>query len=335
MPRYDMSTEIAGQRLKSPIIIASGVLCFADVLEKYLDYIGAATTKSTGPVERAGNQTPTNGTNLNAMGLPNPGCKAFVEELAEAYPRFQKAGVKLYVSVFGDSPEEIAYVTKCVAPVCDGVEDNISCPNIREGEKTGMTVGKDPDLAYQSVSAVSSVIEDYPEKIVIAKQTPAAHIFDRKLGIDVAQACLDAGADVISGINTVPNATDADIYAEASALSTVYGGLSGEPVLPIGLAFIRSMYDGLGPDVPLIGIGGAKTGEHVVKYVMEGAHAVAIGTGFENERTPIIREHIQRIEQEITDIIDKKNKIYEQQGIPPIASLMELRGRIPERERHE
>lgn len=321
MTDYDLSTYLCGQHMRKPVMNASGIFCFPDVLGEFLNCFGATMTKSIGPVERAGNQTPTNAENLNAMGLPNPGCEAFAKELEEAYPHFRQAGIRLYASVFGDSPEEVYQVTRAIIPYCNGIEVNISCPNLREGEKTGMTIGKDPVLAKEYVSAAKNGMDGRYCGILIAKQTPAAHISDRKLGIDVARACLEGGADVISGINTIPNAMDINIYSERPSLSTTYGGLSGKPVMPIGLAFVYSMYDEFGPDVPLIGMGGIETGEDVVKYVMAGANAVAIGTAFDGKSTEGVKEHVATIEEAIERILSEKK----------VKSLMELRGAAHER----
>jgi len=79
----DISTEVAGIKLRNPTMLASGFLdeTGGTLLRVFKAGAGAVVTKSIGPDPRSGNDNPTivelEEGMLNAMGLPNPGAEAF------------------------------------------------------------------------------------------------------------------------------------------------------------------------------------------------------------------------------------------------------------------
>ena len=317
MPEYDLSTEFCGLRMKNPVMNASGTLCFPDVLNEFIDCFGGVITKSIGPKEKSGNQTPVTSqpsdeTYLNAIGLSNPGCEAAAEEFAKIYPSFKEAGVPFIVSVFGNSPEEVEYVVETVEPYCDGVEVNISCPNIKQGESTGVTIGKDPGLAADYIEAA----REKTEKVVIAKMTPAIYIYELPLGVLVAETCLVAGADAISLINTIPGGMYIDIRARRPVLYAKRGGLSGRGIKPIGVGYTHALYEAFGPDIELLAMGGIEKPEDIVEYVEAGANAVAIGTALRKKDRQGIIDYSGYLEVGVERLLDELGA----------KSLTELRG---------
>lgn len=313
MPSPDLSTEFCGMKMPLPYMNASGTLSFADALSELQDYFGAVVIKSTGPVEKAGNQTPTTTqpskeTYLNSMGLPNPGCSEVRDELSAVYP----LAVPLIASEFGNSPEELANVVSMLDAFCDAHEVNISCPNIRQGEKTGMLIGKDPVLAKEYIAAARSKTK----KPLWAKLTPATYIFEPKLNIQIAQACVDAGADALVDINTIPGGMHINVYAKRPVLSAKYGGLSGRAIKPIGIGCIYSLFEEFGDDVPLIGVGGITEPEDIVEYVLAGASAVQVGTALKDRGINGIPDFSKYLKSGVEDMLEKLGA----------GSLMELRG---------
>lgn len=309
----DLSARIGNLIIDPAISISSGIFSQPHILEKMAEYdAGAVFIKSVGLNPRKGNMEPTvvqatNETLLNAMGLPNPGYRNLREELKEIYPL--RNGKKLICSVFGDTEEEIVEVAKGVEDYCDGLEANYSCPNIREGEKTGVTIGRDP----KRVESFTQALTDNVKKPVIVKLTP--HVYD--IG-EVAQAAEHAGAAAISAINTVPGGMVIDIYAERPVLSAKYGGVSGRGILPIGVGAVYKIYESV--KIPIIGGGGATRAEDVIQYVEAGADVVGLGTAFyQNGRvlsTEQIGTYLKDLRLDIEKILDKKNK----------SSLKELKG---------
>lgn len=278
-------TQVCSMKLRNPTMLASGILgstgaSLKRVAEKGA---GAVVTKSIGVEPREGHRNPSvveleNGL-LNSIGLANPGCKAFEEEIAVA----KKGNVPVIASVFGSSAGEFVEAAKAMESYgCDAVELNLSCPNV---EKAGAFFGKDAELSYGVAKAVKKAVR-VP---VIAKLT--ADVGDI---VEVAKACEEAGCDAITAINTL-RAMKMDISAVKPILSTKFGGLSGAAIKPIAL---RCVYEiASESDIEVIGCGGVMTGEDAVEFLMAGARAVQIGTGIHFRGTSIFSKVTKEIEE--------------------------------------
>ncbi len=261
-----LSINLCGLRLSNPTILASGVLgsTGASLARVAKGGAGAVVTKSIGAAPREGHRNPTvvalDKSLLNSIGLANPGCENFGEELKIA----KRAGVPVIGSVFGESVQEFAQVAKAMASYgCDAVELNLSCPNV---EMLGSHFGQDAEMSAEVVREVKKSVS-VP---VIAKLT--ANVGDI---VEVAQACEEAGCNAITAINTI-KAMKIDIRAGKPVLGNRTGGLSGAAIKPIA---IRCVYEiARETKLPVIGCGGVATGEDAVEFFLAGARAVEIGS---------------------------------------------------------
>jgi dihydroorotate dehydrogenase (NAD+) catalytic subunit len=292
----DLTTNIAGIQMANPIVVPSGTFGFGEDFTRFDDFdnadVGAIQLKGTTLKPRAGNAPPriteTPAGVLNSIGLQNPGVDAVVGEIL---PRLADAGLTtpLIANIAGETPEEYAEVARrfSAAPNIAAIEVNISCPNVRHG---GLAFGADPDAACEVVGAVRAATS-LP---VIAKLTPnTARI------TPVAQACVDAGADALSLINTVVGMV-IDLQSRRPLLGNGIGGLSGPAIRPVAVAKVFEVYDAIGHRVPIIGMGGITNGDDAYEFVLAGASAVAVGTAlFYNHRAPReiaagLAQHIER-----------------------------------------
>ncbi len=99
--------------------------------------------------------------------------------------------------------------------------------------------------------------------------------------VELSQTAKEAGADAIVALNTFGPVFDFTVGRGRVAkpvlgIEGAKGGMSGTPLFNIALtdvAEIRSQVE-----IPVIGCGGVRTAEHVVKMVMAGASAVQIYT---------------------------------------------------------
>jgi dihydroorotate dehydrogenase (NAD+) catalytic subunit len=100
-----------------------------------------------------------------------------------------------------------------------------------------------------------------------------------------ARAAADAGADILSLINTVAGMA-VDISSRRPRLSTLIGGLSGPAIKPIAL---RQVWQVVGSvKVPVIGLGGITSAEDALEFLIVGAKAVQVGTAnFVNPRVTL------------------------------------------------
>jgi dihydroorotate dehydrogenase (NAD+) catalytic subunit len=286
----DMSVDLAGRRLPSPMMTASGCAANGRELGRFFDVaeLGAFVTKSVMADPRSGRGTPrmaeTPSGMLNSIGLQGPGISAFVEhDLAW----LKQAGARTLVSIAGGTSGEFADVaaTLRASDAFDavvGVEVNISCPNVAN---RGLVFACDP---LASAKVIALVREQLPRDVpVFAKLTP-----DVTDIVSVAQACVKAGANGLTMINTLLGMViDTDLLRPQVA--GVTGGLSGPAVRPVAVRAVwqtrAAMLEGRLPYVPIIGVGGVRTGRDALELVAAGASAVQVGTATFNDPSAPVR----------------------------------------------
>jgi dihydroorotate dehydrogenase (NAD+) catalytic subunit len=259
---------LAGLKLANPTMLASGILGYsAETMEEIAKSgAGAVVTKSIGLKPRVGYANPTVVQTrcglINAMGLPNPGIKEFVNEIRAAK---NVLGVTpLIVSVYGFSEEEYAAVAKkAVEAGADAVELNVSCPHV---EETGSEIGQNSEILSKVIRKVKTNVD----KPVFVKLSP--NVTD--MG-EIAETAEKAGADALTAINTV-KAMAIDIETAMPILSNKIGGLSGPAIKPIAVRCVYEIYERV--KVPVVGCGGVTSWRDAIEFMIAGASAVQIGT---------------------------------------------------------
>ena len=94
--------------------------------------------------------------------------------------------------------------------------------------------------------------------------------------VAVARACVRAGADGLTLINTLLGLViDPDTLRPV--LAGVTGGLSGPAIRPVAVRCVWQVHAAL-PDVPILGVGGITSGLDALQFVLAGASAVSVGT---------------------------------------------------------
>jgi dihydroorotate dehydrogenase (NAD+) catalytic subunit len=268
MNKPDMSIEIAGIRMRNPVMTASGTFGYGREFSEYvnLEEIGAIITKGLSLKPRAGNPTPriveTPGGMLNAIGLQNVGVDAFI---SDKIPYLRTVDTPVIVNLFGNSMDEYGELASRLdrVPEVAGVEVNISCPNVKHG---GIVFGTDPNAAFDVVK----LVRENTIKPLIVKLSP--NVTDI---ISMAKACVDAGADALSLINTLTGMA-IDLQKRRPILANITGGLSGPAIKPVALRMVWQVAKAV--NVPIIGIGGIMTSTDALEFMLAGASAVQIGT---------------------------------------------------------
>jgi dihydroorotate dehydrogenase (NAD+) catalytic subunit len=296
----DLRVNIAGLKLKNPVIAASGTYGHGEEFADFLagEKLGGLVIKGTTLEPRQGNPAPrlaeTPSGLLNAVGLQNNGVDYLI---AEHLPRLAKLNTAIIVNVSGSTPEDYAAVLqklrgqKAVA----AIELNISCPNVKSG---GMAYGTDPLAAAGVVRAVRRFCDKPP----IVKLSP--NVTDVA---SIARAVEEAGADAVSLINTLLGMA-IDVETQKPKLSTITGGLSGPAVKPVALRMVWQVARAV--KIPVIGMGGISCWQDAAEFLLAGAAAVQVGTAnFIDPLTPLkiidgLEQYLQNKGlQKITEII--------------------------------
>jgi dihydroorotate dehydrogenase (NAD+) catalytic subunit len=267
-----LEIDLCGIRMRSPLITASGTFGYAFEAGRVADFdfhsIGAVCLKSVTAQPREGNRPPrvaeTPAGMLNSVGLQNPGVDYVIKTYLGMLKNFD---TKFIASVAAFSVEEFALASEKMAahPGISAVEINMSCPNV----KGGRHFASDAAEAARVVGAVKARIK----KPLFAKLAPTPD------GIqEMAQACIDAGANALTVGNTfVGMAVDA--HSRRPILGNNFGGLSGPAVKPLALYNVHLVYQVASKArVPVIGCGGVATASDAAEMMLAGASAVQVGT---------------------------------------------------------
>ena len=277
MIKPDLRVNLGGIDLSTPIVAASGPFGYGhEYREKYtLSSLGAMIIKGVSREPWPGNPPPrlaeTASGMLNSIGLQNPGLAHFLDK---DLPLLREAGPKLIVNIVGCDIDEYKDVAAGLngAEGINGIEVNISCPNLKAG---GIAFGTDPEATFNVVRAVRGQT-GLP---LLVKLSP--NVTDITV---IACAAEEAGADALSLINTLPGML-IDIGKRKPVLGNTFGGLSGPAIMPVALKMIWQTAEAV--KIPLLGMGGITSAEDALQFIMAGARAVAVGTGiFYNPELP-------------------------------------------------
>ena len=303
MSGVDLRVNIGGVVLKNPVMSASGTFGYGQEFSQFVDpaLLGAVATKGISLRPRAGNPPPriveTPSGMLNAIGLENVGVEAFIRD---KLPWLVERGAVVAANVLGETVEEYAALAEALdeAGGVSIIEVNVSCPNVAAG---GLIFGTDPRATAEVVGA----IREKTKLPVMVKLTPM--VADVAA---VARAAVQAGADAISLINTIPGMA-VDLETRRPKLANVIGGLSGPAIKPVALRLVWETVKAV--DVPVVGIGGIMSARDALEFILVGASAVQVGTAnFINPRICL-------------DVLEGIETYLAERGM---SSLAELRGKL-------
>lgn len=281
----DLSVQIAGVSFKNPVIAASGTFGYGREYSGLIDVarLGGICTKGLTLHPREGNrgqrlyETPSG--LMNSIGLENPGIPAFIEQ---ELPAMLELGTRVIANLSGSTLEDYQEGARLLsATKVDMIELNISCPNVKAG---GMAFGLCPADAAGVVQAVRRVCD----KPLMVKLSPNAPDL-----IGVALACVNAGADALSLVNTF-KALAFDIRRRKPIFDHGTAGLSGPAIKPLALRMVWDVCAAV--KVPVVGMGGITSTEDALEFFMAGAAAIQVGTAT-FPRPTTMTEIIEGLEQ--------------------------------------
>ena len=232
-----------------------------------LSLLGGIITKGTSLKPRPGNkpsrvyETPSG--MLNSIGLQNPGVEYFLQY---DLPWLRNQNTAIIVNACGSTEEDYVELCKILNNLdIDGVELNLSCPNVKAG---CMAFGTSYEGVKEITSKVKKVLTSKP---LIVKLTP--NVTDITL---TAKAAQEAGADAVSLINTLLGMS-ININTRRPHLANNTGGLSGPCVRPVAVRMVYQVANAV--NIPILGMGGIMSGDDAIEFMLAGASCISSGSG--------------------------------------------------------
>ena len=265
----DLTVNIGHLKLKNPVMTASGTFGYGEEYSEFVDLnmLGAVVVKGISLKPMEGNPPPriceTPCGMLNAIGLQNVGLKRFLQE---KLPYMRTFDTKVIVNVLGNTVQEYVKLAKALDEAgVDGIELNVSCPNVKQG---GILFGTDKKALAKLIAKVRQAVS---KSVLITKLSPTVSNIP-----EFARTAEENGSDAITLINTIPGmAIDAETWKPR--LSNITGGLSGPAIKPIAIRMVWEASRAVG--IPVIGVGGIMNTQDAVEFMLAGATAIEVGTG--------------------------------------------------------
>ncbi len=265
----DLTTSLSKVRLKTPVIIAGGVIN-EKILLKALDFeVGAITIGTVAASPKSFHQPPYI-VRVDEVGFVNAyGIRKTLRDLEdfifEVKSRAEENDVRLICSVIKESESLVEEMVRRACELgCDVIELNLSTPVISSLLEKGLNISLAEKIVYKAVKASS--------KPVSVKLSPLIQ--------DIAAACrelVDAGAGILHLINALSPALAVDVETGRPKLNTKLGlgALTGTAIKPIALAKVLQAAVVL-PETPIIGTGGVTTWRDAVEMIVVCASAVGV-----------------------------------------------------------
>jgi len=286
----NLSITIGHLKLKNPVMTASGTFGYGEEYSEFFDLnrLGAIVVKGISLKPMEGNPPPriceTPSGMLNSIGLQNVGLKRF---LKEKLPYLKKFDTPLIVNILANTIHGYVRLSKALDDAgVDGIELNVSCPNVKKG---GISFGTDKKTLARLISKVRQTVKS---AVLITKLSPNVSNIQ-----ELSKIAEDSGSDAVSLINTIP-AMAIDIETRKPRLANITGGLSGPAIKPVAVRMVWESYNTV--KIPIIGMGGIMNSDDAIEFMLAGATAVAVGTAnFVNPKATVtiiegIEEYLRR-----------------------------------------
>ncbi|MBO8161925.1 MAG: 4Fe-4S binding protein [Thermosipho sp. (in: Bacteria)] len=254
----DLSTVFSNIKIENPVMPASGPLVGDYEKIKFIDStgVGAIVTKTI---------------STKAAEVPRPciyGENSFVmnaelwselppeQWINNILPELKKELNKPLIISTGYSKEDMEFLIPKLDKYADAFEISTHY------------VGK----SYDTIAEIVKAIRKNTDKPIFMKLSP--HIPDP---IEFTKVAIENGANGIVAINSLGPTMKIDIEGRKVFIGNDKGQvwLSGPAIKPLALAIVKILRDAF-PDITIIGVGGIKTADDVIEFLLAGANAVQL-----------------------------------------------------------
>jgi dihydroorotate dehydrogenase (fumarate) len=248
----DLRVDLCGYTLPNPFVLASGPLTWnAEAIKAaFAAGASAAVTKTIRPLATDNPVPHIADAGLGSL-LNTEGWSDFSGEewLQRELPALRERAGGVLIASLGHTPEEVA---ELAGPVAEAGPDLLELVSYRAKDAAPMV-------------AVAKEKAGLPVLIKVTANWPDL--------LDVVEACLQAGADGVTAIDSIGPTLRIDVDTGQPLLGS-FAWLSGRAILPISLRVVAQICQRHG--VPVVGTGGVGQAEDAVEMVMAGATAVGV-----------------------------------------------------------
>lgn len=289
--------ELLGLRFANPIGLAAGF----DKDGDYLDALGAigfghVEIGTVTPRPQAGNPRPRLARArparalINRMGFNSKGA----DHVADRLRRSQYAGVRgVGIGKNADTPIECAVddYLECLRKLyelADYFAINVSSPNtprLRELQKTEALTGICAPLQEERLRLAARFGKLKP---LLVKISPDLEIDELE---EICAQIVRLGIEGVIATNTTTRLAGFQQLLPGEQ----GGGLSGAPLREKSLAVIQRLRNMLGPEIPIIGVGGIMDASSALAHLRSGANLIQLYTGFVYRGPALLAEILQAI----------------------------------------
>lgn len=282
----DKPVELMGLQFRNPVGLAAGLDKNGECIQAF-DAMGFGFVEigTVTPRPQAGNpkprlfRLPEHGAIINRMGFNNEGVDALVAR-AEKAKRSGKLKAVLGINIGKnkdtaneDANEDYLICLRKVYGAADYVAVNLSSPNtpgLRD-----LQHGDAMDDLLKALKQEQKALAEASGRYVPVLVKIAPDLSDDEV-VDVAARLQRAGIDGVIATNTTLSREAVAGHQHADEA----GGLSGLPVLQRSTEVVAKLRECLGPDYPIIAVGGVSGGADAAAKRAAGANLVQIYSGF-------------------------------------------------------
>ncbi|GAB2819924.1 quinone-dependent dihydroorotate dehydrogenase [Comamonas piscis] len=235
---------------------------------------------------------------INRLGFNNQGLAAFVANVKKAQFRKQASPLLLGLNIGKNAATTMENATSdylaCldgVYPHADYITVNISSPNTKNLRALQSDEALDALLSALVQRREQLAREHGKYKPVFLKIAP--DLTEEQVSV-IANSLKSHGMDGVIATNTTisRDAVQGLQHAEET------GGLSGRPVFEASNAVVRQLRAALGPQFPIIGVGGILSGADAAEKIKAGADVVQIYTGLIYRGPALVTEIAQALKSQ-------------------------------------
>lgn len=211
---------------------------------------------------------------INRMGSPNDGVDAMIQRIKHLRHK-PILGINIGKNATTPNQEAVDDYTLCfqkVYPYADYVSLNISSPNT-----TDLRELQDHHYLYDLLTTLKNIqsLLSHQHKRYVPLVVKVAPDLEPALINEMANVFLATEVDGIIATNTTVDRTE----VKGHPAEDQRGGLSGKPLQTRSNAIIAAFYKHLGPNIPIIGLGGIMSVEDAQAKFDAGASLVQLYTG--------------------------------------------------------